>query len=157
MRTHGTGGFVKGVKMRIFVVATAIAGILVTNASFAQDIGPGMAGNGRGILAAAERAALRVELQPNAGAQRARRSGRLKAGWTLVAVGAGLAAWGMAGVAGEGGSGTGMALSLGGLGVAGLGGVLVARADVSSQVRLSGERSRPPFSLQREGVGHTGR
>ena len=156
--------------MRVVVIGV-VAGILVGNAAFAQDVGPGMTGHGRGILASAERAALRVELQPNAGAQRARRSGRMKAGWTLVVVGGGLVLGGMYlanrnegyfdGYSGRwvsGGSGTtGVVLSLAGLGLAGLGGVFVARADVSSRVRLAGDRLGYPFGSPRERVAHTGR
>lgn len=160
--------------MRVLVALTVAGSILAANIVFAQDVETGMTGDELGILASAERAALRLGLQPNAGAQRARRGGRLKAGWTLVAVGGGLVLGGMylasrpggyydssrGGYVETGGGTVGLLLSLTGIGVAGVGGVLVARADVTSRVRFPdrGLRAHSAFrvSQSRPRVGEDG-
>ncbi len=128
--------------MKMLVTVCMLVCLLVAIPVRAQDLPRDVEAQGAsGIMASAARAAMRLELQPNAAPQRSRRGGRISTGWTLVAIGGGLFVTGLV-VANSGGGrnefgyyesdnrGTmGTVLALGGMGLGAVGGIVIALAD----------------------------
>ena len=153
--------------MRILVAVSTATCLLGSSLVYAQDVPMRETDRGSGILASAKQAALRVELQPNAAPQRTRRRGRLYGGLTLVAIGvavavvAGLSDPGREYFTDERGFYSGHSDTksdvanwtvAGGLGLAGLGGVMMVLADSTSRIRVGDGKPNEPLRSWRSHV-----
>ena len=107
---------------------------LVATPAHGQDAALSEKRSESSIMASAARAAMGMELQPNAAPQRERRRGRLYGGLTLIAVGAGVLVAGSIGGEQAGGTERNVRYGMiwGGIGLASLGGVVMALADSRS-------------------------
>lgn len=160
--------------MKVLVALSTATCLLGSSLVYAQDVPTRETDRGSGILASAKEAALRVALQPNAAPQRMRRRGRLYGGLTLVGIGAAILVGGLLAAQPERVddsyytvdgyfienyqhvSGTrqdvGAWAFFGGIGVAAVGGILIARADSTSRVRIGDGKPNEPLRSWRSHV-----
>lgn len=160
--------------MKIAITLCVLGCLLVSTPVPAQVLRPSEeAGRVSGIMASAYRAADSMELQPNAAPQRQRRRGRLFSGLTMVGIGAGLIVASLltleanpgryvtettydgytyqSFIPNEAATNFAAGMFFGGIASAAIGGVLIARADDESRIRIQGERPKRGLATKKGG------